>query len=141
MQAIVGILIYKETYSSLKMCKNPDKLCTMFKIVHNLISFNFLHQLLYITTVDAGLMCTFNHFLTPTLFCIHLYLVLYISSWNSLPSNLLMLLLYLHLKHCIRALKFVNRVHLILAHATVVPFALMHKFIIEKIEKFLCTTV
>jgi len=74
MQVMFGILIYKETDCSLKMfrlkiCSKQWKLgsheflsmllqsCqlhhTMLKVVHNLISIPFLHQLLYLALVDT----------------------------------------------------------------------------------------
>ena len=80
-----------------------------------IISSFFLHQFLYLTPVNAGLMCFFNHQLTPTVVCTHLYLVLFLLGIHCHLTLLMHLLLdYLHLKHCIHALKFCEQgtVHL-----------------------------
>ena len=69
-----------------------------------IISFLFLHQFLYLAPVDAVLMRIFNHLLAPTVFCTHLYLVPFLLGIRC-QLMLLMHLLYLHLKHCIHALK------------------------------------
>jgi len=133
MQAMFGIFTYKETYSSLKMCKIwaknlkqtvafglwwilsnfsvPNlqsrqihhKLCTISRLY--IIPSPFLHQLLYHTPVDAGPMCIFNYLLTRTVFCTHLYIVLFLHVIHC-QLMLLMHLLYQHLKHCIPVLKF-----------------------------------
>ena len=103
-------LTYKETYSSLKMCKKfglricskqwdlgydesvPNlqshwvhhKLCTMFKIVHNLISFPPS------VFVPRPSRCRSNVYFQPfarTNCFLHSFVPSTISSWNSLPTN------------------------------------------------------
>ena len=79
------------------------KRCTMFKIVHCLISFPSS------VFVPHPSRCRSNvyiqPFAPPTVFCTHSYLVLFLLGIHC-QLMLLMHLLYLHLKHCIHALKF-----------------------------------
>jgi len=62
---------------------------------------------------------------------LHSFVPSTIPSWNSLPHNVTNAPTLPAFKAL--STNFVNRVHpYILAHAIVVPFAFMHKFIIDK---------
>ena len=81
--------------------------CTMFRIVHNSIPFPSSVFVLCLSNVFSSTICShqLNHLLTLTVFCTHLYLVLFPLGIHC-HLTILMHLLYLHLKNCIHALKF-----------------------------------
>ena len=94
---------YDKLLSNLSAPKlQSHRLCKMFKILHNLISFPSS------VFVPRPSRCWSNVIFQPfahtNCFCTHLYLVPFLLGIRC-QLTLLMHLLYLHLKHCIHALK------------------------------------
>lgn len=85
-----GFVLYLQQLASFNPINYHHKLCTMFKIVHNLISFL---SILYPALVDTALICIFNHLFTTTASCTDLYLALFLPG----TDYQLMHLIYLHL--------------------------------------------